>query len=1102
MQHVKGETQSVADQFYFPVADRSQWSINGGYDFNISGTGHFHPGIDWNIPNNKDAGQPVYSVANGIVKNAGLSDSTYGNAVMIEHTLPSGELVWSFYAHLSKIDVSVGSTISARTKIGEVGNSGCNVDGCSPHLHWEIRIAPSTLDSWPSGDSATVLKQKYVQPEEFVNNFNYYANLKDGVAIFADTFLRGENRTLPYGFTSLQGTTLDNNSESIAVPASKLANVYERADGKLSSTEGYAQIYNTRMNLDTVEFTSGENATNGISAVYIQPPSSCTTQLSAASANETLGTACNTDPEPVPGSEPLLPYTGSDTTPPKISAFNVTLSGAQAYLSVSASDVGSGLLDIAYSAKVNGNWDTVGTPTDAPFTFTWNMCNKNVPDGDIEFGAAAHDKAGNYYNWSEHFQNPHRTKSFDCSSGGGTTPTTTRSCTNLGDWDKSYAYLFDQTNCLGNISWFSAHPPDGPGASGQSSAYVPTGAVLKVSSDNWDQGDRACFTTSIENLGDWTNRIQWAQLVYGGTCEVSQPSRGVKFYTEKYYQGGTWKRELGSNQSMTDNFYSIRLDDGNLSAVITNKYGEELCLDKYRFNDMTLGHHNMGDFGNWWEDTVWARIDGQPCRPLPPYIKGGMQWQGVYPYGTSFAITYEPQQGSGTTVGELTSSSGDKLYLAQPETQKIWNLGVVNPGYYAGYIYSISDHGVSVSIPIEFTVNDPSCFLTGETNIKLFDGTTCTGDSLTLSEAGWYSLQNFNDRATSIYIPEGKSIEVFENTSAGDGKATCFEWSKWDLSQDSYWPDSDKVDNTVSNARVFNDSQCGRTLPIRTCSDTVLDGVALFDYEYCLGEDRVFAETGFFNLYDFDNRASSIHIGEGWSVRVWEENTRQGMFDCYRGSKWVLNSEHYYQDVFRNGNSNNSITSIEVFHDPYCGGVIPPTLYNPSDTYTLTTETDVTLRWKQDFMNGYFADTYELDGTFRGSGFLLMPEWHLGRLQAGTYTVHVESESYAGTSDWVTISFTVYPAETTPEPTATATPVPGATNTPVVATDTPVPEATATQVIPTGTPVPGATATPIIATATPIIATETPIVATATPAQQGGTPGDTTNTVYLPLISR
>lgn len=62
----------------------------------------------------------------------------WGNRVVIRHTLPDGQVVYSLYAHLMprSVIVHVGDTVTAGQPIAKVGRTG---RATAPHLHLEIR---------------------------------------------------------------------------------------------------------------------------------------------------------------------------------------------------------------------------------------------------------------------------------------------------------------------------------------------------------------------------------------------------------------------------------------------------------------------------------------------------------------------------------------------------------------------------------------------------------------------------------------------------------------------------------------------------------------------------------------------------------------------------------------------------------------------------------------------------------------------------------------------------------------------------------------------------------------------------------------------------
>lgn len=168
------KTIIFTDGFDFPVgdADGRSWGITG-YGFlqwsNVSNS--WHPGEDWNIPGagNGDWGQPVYSIANGIVLFAGWN-TAQGNIVLIEHTMPNGKQVWSQYAHLDRLYVSAGEIVGRRQKIGTVGRGPNN--RFAAHLHFEIKQKYLPSNGWPRTSGVPWNKEKvleyWVNPSLFI----------------------------------------------------------------------------------------------------------------------------------------------------------------------------------------------------------------------------------------------------------------------------------------------------------------------------------------------------------------------------------------------------------------------------------------------------------------------------------------------------------------------------------------------------------------------------------------------------------------------------------------------------------------------------------------------------------------------------------------------------------------------------------------------------------------------------------------------------------------------------------------------------------------------------------------------------------------------
>ncbi len=114
--------------YSFPLG---QSRINSDFGWRHS---RFHSGIDLDL----EVGDDVVASFDGIVKRADYV-SGYGNLVVVKHF--NG--LESYYAHLSKILVTVGDTLDAGDKLGLGGSTGRST---GPHLHYELRYRGAAID--------------------------------------------------------------------------------------------------------------------------------------------------------------------------------------------------------------------------------------------------------------------------------------------------------------------------------------------------------------------------------------------------------------------------------------------------------------------------------------------------------------------------------------------------------------------------------------------------------------------------------------------------------------------------------------------------------------------------------------------------------------------------------------------------------------------------------------------------------------------------------------------------------------------------------------------------------------------------------------------
>ena len=96
--------------------------------------GEMHRGIDLAARSRA----PIYATADGVVTRAGWNGG-YGRVVYIKH--PFG--IETRYAHLARIRVKKGQSVSRGQKIGDMGNSGRST---GTHLHYEIRVGGKAVN--------------------------------------------------------------------------------------------------------------------------------------------------------------------------------------------------------------------------------------------------------------------------------------------------------------------------------------------------------------------------------------------------------------------------------------------------------------------------------------------------------------------------------------------------------------------------------------------------------------------------------------------------------------------------------------------------------------------------------------------------------------------------------------------------------------------------------------------------------------------------------------------------------------------------------------------------------------------------------------------
>jgi hypothetical protein len=116
-------------------------------------------------------GAPIYAAADGAVMEINLVGAHgYGRHVIIEH---GGGAFRTLYAHLHKVNATIGQTVLGGDKIGEMGGQPGDddpIDGASSgsHLHFEV-----ILQNKPDGDSIKTWAGWTVDPLPYLTRLEY-----------------------------------------------------------------------------------------------------------------------------------------------------------------------------------------------------------------------------------------------------------------------------------------------------------------------------------------------------------------------------------------------------------------------------------------------------------------------------------------------------------------------------------------------------------------------------------------------------------------------------------------------------------------------------------------------------------------------------------------------------------------------------------------------------------------------------------------------------------------------------------------------------------------------------------------------------------------
>lgn len=101
-----------------------------------------HNGVDYGTP----VGTPLYACRDGVIERVRTDTTGYGRHIKIEH-----DNCWTIYGHMSRVDVVVGQTVTAKQLVGLSGGAKSDPyagNSTGPHLHFEVRPKPAVSNAY------------------------------------------------------------------------------------------------------------------------------------------------------------------------------------------------------------------------------------------------------------------------------------------------------------------------------------------------------------------------------------------------------------------------------------------------------------------------------------------------------------------------------------------------------------------------------------------------------------------------------------------------------------------------------------------------------------------------------------------------------------------------------------------------------------------------------------------------------------------------------------------------------------------------------------------------------------------------------------------
>lgn len=271
---------------------------------------------------------------------------------------------------------------------------------------------------------------------------------------------------------------------------------------------------------------------------------------------------------------------------------------------------------------------------------------------------------------------------------------------------------------------------------------------------------------------------QWDVMSHGGTCALTEPSTGC-------IGVGTISYHLTINGWIPDE-REVTVEDGSSQTITLERLNQPIS----NTNPLVAIVPIANSVDHFY--TVEARFNDVGYDQNAP--------------GSGIII-------HDVLIGRPLDNTGDALVVDAPDGDGPAFFDVNDAGvmWTVGETYVDDTNNIAITVDsataTSFTVTISNNFVDISAPVTLFEDSNLRGASATFDEPGSYNLaSDFNDEVSSIYLEDGWSVHVFEDTDEAGGYK-CFTTSDYNLSNDTF-NNGVSIDDNISSLVIYQQDYC------------------------------------------------------------------------------------------------------------------------------------------------------------------------------------------------------------------------------------------------------------------------------------------------------